>query len=57
MKFEIDSMYSNQVWNLIDVPKGVTPIGCEWVYKTKIGVDGQVETYKVRLVAQDFRQK
>ena len=57
MKFEIDSMYTNQVWTLIDAPEGVTPIDCKWVFKRKIGVDGQVETYKARLVAKDFRQK
>ena len=57
MKSEMDSMYSNQVWTLVDAPEGVTPIGCKWVYKQKIGVDGQVETYKARLVAKGFRQK
>ena len=29
MKFEMDSMYTNQVWTLIDALKGVTPIGCK----------------------------
>ena len=57
MKFKMDSIYSNQVWTLVDAPGGVTPIGCKWVYKKKIGADGQVETYKARLVAKDFRQK
>ena len=33
MKSEIDSMYTNQVWTLVDAPKGVTPIGCKWVFK------------------------
>ena len=57
MKSKIDSMYSDQVWTLIDVPEGVTPIGYKWIFKKKIGVDGQVETYKARLVAKGFRQK
>ena len=57
MESEIDSMYVNQVWSLVDAPEGVNPIGCKWVYKKKIGADGQVETYKVRLVAKGFRQK
>ena len=57
MKSEMDSMYSNQVWTLVDAPEGVTPIRCKWVYKKKIEVDGQVETYKARLVAKGFRQK
>ena len=45
-------MYTNQVLTLVDAPKGVTPIGYKWVFKKKIRVDGQVETYKVRLVAK-----
>ena len=57
MKSEMDSMYSNQVWTLVDAPKGMTPIGCKWFYKKKIGADGQIETYKARLVAKGFRQK
>ena len=57
MKSGMDSMYINQVQTLIDAPKGVIPIGCKWVFKKKIGADGQVETYKARLVVKGFRQK
>ncbi|KAL0405491.1 UNVERIFIED_CONTAM: hypothetical protein Slati_3863000 [Sesamum latifolium] len=32
MKFEMDSMGSNQVWTLVDPPKGARPVGCKWVY-------------------------
>ena len=57
MDSEIESMYSNKVWDLVAPPKGVKPIGCKWVYKRKRGVDGKVETYKARLVAKGFTQK
>ena len=57
MKSEMDSMYSNQVWTLVDPPNGINLIGCKWVFKRKIRVNGQVETYKARLVAKGFRQK
>ncbi|KAL8135294.1 hypothetical protein AgCh_010089 [Apium graveolens] len=53
----MESMYTNQVWTLVEVPEGVKPIGCKWVYKRKIGVDGHVETYKARLVAKGFKQR
>ncbi|KAL0453560.1 UNVERIFIED_CONTAM: putative transposon Ty5-1 protein [Sesamum latifolium] len=33
MKFEMDSMGSNQVWTFIDPSKGARPVGCKWVYK------------------------
>ena len=26
----------------------------KWIFKKKIGADGQVETYKARLVVKDF---
>ena len=40
MKSEMDSMYSNQVWTLVDPPEGINPIGCKWVFKKKLGADG-----------------
>ena len=52
MKAELESMDSNQVWNLVEAPVNSKPIGCKWVYKRKIGFDGKVETFKVRLVAK-----
>ena len=54
MKTEMESMYSNQVWLLVDPTNGVKPIGCKWVYKRKRGVDGKVETFKARLVAKGY---
>ncbi|KAL5583076.1 hypothetical protein UlMin_015518 [Ulmus minor] len=57
MDLEMDSMYSNQVWELVDLPEGVKPIGCKWIYKRKRGVAGRVETYKARLVAKGYTQK
>ncbi|RVW37486.1 Retrovirus-related Pol polyprotein from transposon TNT 1-94 [Vitis vinifera] len=57
MKSEMESMYSNQVWELVEPPKGVKPIGCKWIYKKKRGIDGKVQTYKVRLVAKGYTKK
>ena len=50
-------MYSNQVWDLMEPPEGIKPIGCKWIYKKKRGVDSKVETFKARLVAKGFTQK
>ena len=55
MRAEMDSMYADQVWSLVDPPEGVIPIGCKWIFKRKIGADGKVDTYKARLVAKGFR--
>ncbi|XP_052882728.1 uncharacterized mitochondrial protein AtMg00820-like [Gossypium arboreum] len=56
MRSEMDSMYENQVWTLVDPPERVKPIGCKWVFKKKTDMDGNVQTYKGRLVANGFRQ-
>ena len=45
---EMESMYSNQVWDLVE------PIGCKWIYKRKRGVDGKVETFKARLIVKGY---
>ena len=56
MKSEMQSMYDNRVWTLIDPPNGVKTIGCKWVFKKKTDMDGNVHTYKARLVAKGFKQ-
>ncbi|KAL0439350.1 UNVERIFIED_CONTAM: hypothetical protein Slati_2418000, partial [Sesamum latifolium] len=33
MKSKKNSMGLNQVWTVVDPPKGVRPVGCKWVYK------------------------
>ena len=54
MKSELDSMYSDQVWDLVKAPNGIKPAGCKWVYKRKRGIDRKVETFKVRLVTKGY---
>ncbi|KAL0373376.1 UNVERIFIED_CONTAM: putative mitochondrial protein [Sesamum radiatum] len=57
MKSEMDSMGSNEVWTLVDPPKGVRPVGCKWVYKRKLGANGDVTAFKARLVAKGYTQQ
>ncbi|KAA0046069.1 retrovirus-related pol polyprotein from transposon tnt 1-94 [Cucumis melo var. makuwa] len=56
MNLELESMYFNLVWDLVDQHDGVKPIGCKWIYKRKRGVDGKVQTFKDILVAKDYTQ-
>jgi hypothetical protein len=56
MKFEIESMHDNQVWNLVDPIDGVRPVECKWIFKKKIDMDGNVHIHKARLVAKGFKQ-
>ena len=56
MDSEIQSMYDNQVWNLVDNVLGRKTVGCKWIFKKKTEMDGNVYTYKARLVAKGFTQ-
>ena len=56
MKSEMQLMYDNQVWTLIDPPEGLKTIGCKWVFKRKTDMDGNMHTFKARLVAKGFKQ-
>ncbi|XP_074271215.1 uncharacterized protein LOC141595141 [Silene latifolia] len=53
---EIDALENNGTWKIVDLPDGKKPIGCKWVYKTKLKADGTIERHKARLVAQGFTQ-
>ena len=57
MDLEMESMYFNSVWDLLDQPDGVKPIGCKWIYKRKRDDEGKVQTYKARLVAKGYNQR
>ena len=57
MEIEMKSLKENDVWELMELPKGKKTVGSKWVYKVKTGADGSVERYKARLVAQGFTQK
>ena len=57
MKSKMDSMYTNQVWTLVDPPEEIKPIGCKWIFKKKTKTEGNVITYKARLVAKGYHQR
>ena len=57
MEKEMESLHTNNVWDLVKLPKGRKAIGSKWVFKLKTGADGLVERHKARLVAQGFSQK
>lgn len=42
IKSEMDSIYENQVWTLVDL------LECKWVFYTKTDGDSNVQTHKAR---------
>ena len=57
MNDEMESMRTNQVWDLVDLPSGHKEIGNKWVLKIKRKADGSIERYKAQLVAKGYTQK
>src|SRR3954463_13675809 len=56
MKSKIDSIYTNKVWTLVDIPEDRKAIENKWIFKKKTDADRNVYVYKARLVAKGFRQ-
>lgn len=58
MKEEIDSLKKNKIWDLLDTPKDQRQVGCKWIFKKKIGIQGIERTrYKTRLVVKGLRKR
>nr|GFB56047.1 putative ribonuclease H-like domain-containing protein [Tanacetum cinerariifolium] len=57
MQEELFQFKIQNVWILVDCPKGVRPIGIKWVLKNKKDERGIVIRNKARLVAQEHTQE
>lgn len=56
MKDEMDSLITNQTWELTELPAGKKALHNKWVYRIKGEHDGS-KRYKARLVVKGFQQK
>ncbi|KXJ76174.1 hypothetical protein RP20_CCG010184 [Aedes albopictus] len=54
---ELDSMKSNDAWELVDAPQGKRVLGCKWVFQLKRTADDKIARFKARLVAQGYNQQ
>lgn len=46
MEKEMESLYANNVWKLVELPKDRKTVGSKWVCKVKADADGIFERYK-----------
>ena len=53
----MEFLISNRIWKLVDLPPGCKNIGCKWVLRKKLKLDGSIDKFKARLVAKSFKQK
>ena len=54
---EMESMYENKVWTLVDLPDDRQAIENKWIFKRKTDTDSSVTIYKVRIVEKQFFDK
>ncbi|KAI3807431.1 hypothetical protein L1987_23359 [Smallanthus sonchifolius] len=57
MQDELCQFQKLHMWDLVDLPRGVQPIGTRWVFKCKTDDRHVVVKNKARLVVQDFYQQ
>ncbi|GJZ83159.1 ribonuclease H-like domain-containing protein [Tanacetum coccineum] len=57
MNNEMEALFKNKTWVLVDLPHNRKTIGCKWLWKIKYKSSGEIERYKARLVAKGFSQR
>lgn len=57
MDKEMNSLYKQEVWELVPLPKGAKAISTRWVFRVKLDEHGNVDKYKARLVVKGFSQR
>nr|GEV45616.1 hypothetical protein [Tanacetum cinerariifolium] len=56
MNVEMQSMKDNEVWVLVKLPPNGKTVGSKWLFKKKTDMDGNIHTYKARLVVKGYTQ-
>ena len=57
MIYGTTSLEAFNTFEVVDLPPGKKPVGCKYVFKTKYKPNGEIDKYKVRLVAQGILQQ
>jgi hypothetical protein len=57
IRSEMDSIMSNETWEVVEHPYGCKSIGSKWVFKKMLRPDGTIESYKAMLVIKGYSQK
>jgi hypothetical protein len=54
---EYQSIFKNDVWDVVLRPKEKSIVSSKWIYKMRHSTDGSIDKYKTRFVARGFSQK
>jgi hypothetical protein len=56
MTEELNPLFKNHIWDLVDFHLGKSMVWCKWIVKIKTCSNGIVERYKTLLSAKRFTQ-
>ena len=56
LEYEISQLEKVGTWEVVSLPPGHTAIPCNEVVRVKRGPDGEVQSYRVRIVASGHKQ-
>ena len=57
MQEELDQFQNNDVWKLVELPKGKSVVGAKWVFRNKFDETCKVGRNKAKLVAKGYSQQ
>ncbi|KAI3510081.1 hypothetical protein L1887_25608 [Cichorium endivia] len=57
MQDELNEFERNKVWRLVPTPENASVLGMKWVFRNKLGKEGNVIRNKVRLVVKGYCQE
>jgi hypothetical protein len=57
MKDEMQSLYDNETFKLVKLPKGRKALKNKWIYRVKHNENSSILNYKGRLIIKGFSQK
>ena len=57
MQKEINSLCTNETWDVVELPEGERVVGARWVYTVKLDNHNNVVKYKARYVAKGYGQR
>jgi hypothetical protein len=53
---EMDALYKNEAWDIVEFPSGRKFVGSKWLFKKKFNAEGKVEKQKSQLVEKSYSQ-
>lgn len=57
VELEMQSLITNNVFELVDLPRDRKAISTKWVFKRKVDAQNKITRHKARLVARGFQQR